>query len=396
MRLLDCDVVVVGAGPAGCLTARTASEKGSNVILIEEHDVVGTPVSCAEGLSLKGILDAGIEPVKPYISQKITKAHIYAPNLRYIELTSENWVGYVLNRNHFDKALGDNAVKSGAQLLNNTSVTGVFKENSRIAGIEAISNGEKIRIKAKITVGADGYSSIIRRSAGMERFYADYVSCAQYTLNNLKLDDSEINEFFLGMERAPGGYAWVFPKNEEVANIGIGVRKIHTRPAVEYLKKFIKEDPRFKDGKIVYKCGGITPASGVLNKIVDDNLMLVGDAAGQIVPCTGAGIHSSIEAGKMAGAEAAEAISVGDTSKERLTRYRDKFEKYWGKRIRNSQKIVEMLDKFKDDDLNSLAEIITNDEILALANGEGTAQALARIIARSPGKIVKLMTAYLF
>jgi len=396
MRLLECDVVIVGAGPAGSLTARTAAENGVDVILIEEHDVVGTPVSCAEGLSLNGVLDAGVEPKEPYVSQKITRAHVFAPNLKYVELTSESWVGFSLNRNYFDKALGDNAVKAGVKLYNNTTVTGVYKEKNKVAGVDAIQNGEKIRIKAKITVGADGYSSIVRRSAGMQRFYSDYVSCAQYTIDNLKLDDPEKNEFYLGVERAPGGYAWVFPKNEKVANIGIGVRKIHTLPAVEYLKKFIKEDPRFSQGKIIYTCGGITPASGILDKIVDDNLILVGDAAGQIVPCTGAGIHSSIEAGKMAGKEAAEAIKIGDTTKERLTKYRDQFDKYWGKRIRDSRKIVEMLDKFKDDDLNSLAEIITNEEILALANGENTTSALARIVARSPGKIVKLMAAYLF
>ncbi|MBN1682251.1 NAD(P)/FAD-dependent oxidoreductase, partial [Candidatus Bathyarchaeota archaeon] len=237
--------------------------------------------------------------------------------------------------------------------------------------------------------------SIVKRTAGFERFYTDYCSCAQFTLSNLKLDDPEINEFYLGVKRAPGGYAWVFPKNEEVANVGIGVRKIHKMPAVEYLKKFIEDDQRFNDGKIIYKCGGITPASGMISKIVDDNLMLVGDAAGQLIPCTGAGIHCSIEAGKIAGKEAAEAISIGDTSKNRLINYKEKFEKHWGKRIKDSRKIVEMLDKFKDDDLNTLAEIITNDEILALANGEGTTTALAKIIARSPGKIVKLMASYL-
>ena len=67
MRLLICDIVVVGAGPAGSLTARSAAEHGANVILIEEHSRVGYPVYCAEGLSLDGIHDAGLEPVSPYV-----------------------------------------------------------------------------------------------------------------------------------------------------------------------------------------------------------------------------------------------------------------------------------------------------------------------------------------
>jgi len=199
----------------------------------------------------------------------------------------------------------------------------------------------------------------------------------------------------VGMTYAPGGYAWVFPKDGHTANVGLGVRNIHTEPAINYLRRFIDSDPRFKGAKILRRNGGVTPVSGMLDKIVDDNLMLVGDAAGQLVPMTGAGIHSGIEAGKMAGAEAVDAIVGEDTSARRLGMYRTRFEKYWGKRIRDSRKIVEMLDKFSDDDLNTLATVITNDEILALANGENAKRTLAKIVARSPGKIMKLMAAYL-
>jgi digeranylgeranylglycerophospholipid reductase len=133
----------------------------------------------------------------------------------------------------------------------------------------------------------------------------------------------------------------------------------------------------------------------MLDKIVEDNLMLVGDAAGQLVPMTGAGIHSGIEAGKAAGKEAVEAIVGEDTSAKRLNMYKVKFEKYWGKRIRDSRRIVEMLDKFSDDDVNTLSMIITNEEIVSLANGENAKRTIAKICARSPGKIIKLMAAYL-
>jgi hypothetical protein len=72
-----------------------------------------------------------------------------------------------------------------------------------------------------------------------------------------------------------------------------------------------------------------------------------------------------------------------------------KFERYWGKRMRDSRRILEMLDKFSDDDLNILSTIITNEEILSLANGQNTKRTVAKICARSPGKIIKLMAAYL-
>ena len=395
MRLIECDVAVVGGGPAGSSAARAAAAAGAHVVLLEEHPVIGSPVFCAEGLSLNGIKDAGLEPVAPLVAQKITKARVFAPNRNYIDLTSDNWVGYTLNRQFFDKAIGDLAVKAGAELMTDTKVSGIFRENGKVAGVVAECGGEQVKVKAKVTIGADGYWSIVRRSAGMERWYPDVVTCAQYQLGGLHLDDPSTNEFYVGTCYAPGGYAWVFPKNEETANVGLGVRNIHTEPAINYLRKFLDSDPRFEDAKVLRRNGGVTPVSGMLDKIVDDNLMLVGDAAGQLVPMTGAGIHSGIEAGKMAGREAVDAIVSEDTSAKRLNLYRVKFEKYWGKRIRDSRKIVEMLDKFSDDDLNTLSTVITNDEILSLANGQNTKRTVAKICARSPGKIMKLMAAYL-
>ena len=395
MRLIDCDVVVVGGGPAGSSAARAAASAGSHTILLEEHPIIGTPVFCAEGLSLNGIRDAGLEPVAPYVAQKITKARVYAPNRNCIDLTSDNWVGYTLNRQFFDKAIGDSAVKAGAELLTETKATGVFREGGKVAGVMAEHGGEQIKVKAKVTIGADGYWSVIRRSAGLARWYPDVVTCAQFQLGGLHLEDPSTNEFYIGTRYAPGGYAWVFPKNEGVANVGLGVRNIHTEPAINYLKRFLDSDPRFKGAKVLRRNGGVTPVSGMLDEIVADNLILVGDAAGQLIPMTGAGIHSGIEAGKMAGKEAVDAIVGEDTSAKRLSQYRKKFEKYWGKRIRDSRRIVEMLDKFSDEDLNTLSMIITNDEILSLANGENTKRTVAKIVARTPGKIMKLMAAYL-
>ena len=384
MRLIDCDVAVVGGGPAGSSAARAAATAGARVVLLEEHPVIGSPVFCAEGLSLNGIQDAGLEPVTPLVAQKITRARVFAPNRKYIDLTSDNWVGYTLNRQFFDKAIGDLAVKAGAELMTETRVKGVFRENGKVAGVMAEHDGEEVKVKAKVTIGADGYWSIVRRSAGMERWYPDVVTCAQYQLGGLNLEDPSTNEFYVGNCYAPGGYAWVFPKNTETANVGLGVRNIHTEPAINYLRRFLDSDPRFKGAKVLRRNGGVTPVSGMLDKIVEDNLLLVGDAAGQLVPMTGAGIHSGIEAGKMAGKEAVDAIVGEDTSAKRLNQYRVKFEKYWGKRIRDSRRIVEMLDKFSDDDLNTLSTVITNDEILALANGQNAKRTIAKICARSP------------
>ena len=160
MRRIDCDIVVVGAGPAGSLAAMTAAKRGAHAILLEEHSAIGSPVSCAEGLSLRGIKDAGIEPVVPYVCQKIDCAHIITPNKKRIEMSSNEWVGFNLDRSQFDKALGDNAVKAGAELMTNTSAQGVIRESDRVVGVKATQKGEPVEVRAQVTIGADGYQSI--------------------------------------------------------------------------------------------------------------------------------------------------------------------------------------------------------------------------------------------
>ncbi len=395
MATIQCDVLVVGAGPGGSMAARTAAENGVDVVIIEEHPVAGTPVYCAEGLSIGGIHDGGLVAEPPYVSQQITMARIVAPNGNTVDLTSEDWTGYTLNREVFDKALAVNAEKAGARLMTETRATGVILDGSRVVGVKAVHDGEGVEFMAKVIIGADGHWSITRRSAGLDRYFKDYVTCAQYRLGSLDLETPSVNEFWMGEKYAPGGYAWVFPKSREVANVGLGVRVKHTKPPIDYLKDFIDQDPRFRNAEILNRNGGICPVSGTLDRIVMDGLMLVGDAAGQLIPMTGAGIHSAIEAGKMAGRVAAEAVKEGDVSEKRLSAYREEFDEYWGKRIRDSGRVLEMLDRFSDEDLNTLSEVITNEDVLSLANGTNVAATIAGLVKRSPMKIIRLIRAYL-
>ncbi|GAH85039.1 unnamed protein product, partial [marine sediment metagenome] len=110
--LLSTDVVVVGAGPAGCTAAETAAELGVNVVLLEEHSVPGLPVFCGEAVSYETLVAAGLKPEPPIINQSIRKANVYAPNGKCITI-SKDYLGYTINRDVFDGLLADRAVAAG-------------------------------------------------------------------------------------------------------------------------------------------------------------------------------------------------------------------------------------------------------------------------------------------
>ncbi len=315
--------------------------------------------------------------------------------MNFVELTSSDWRGFTLNRDVFDRALSDNAVKAGAELMTSTRVTDVVRLGDAVAGVKAISNEGPLQVDARIVIGADGHASVVRKKAGFRRWFPDVCTCAQFRLGGLSLDEPEVNDFLFGSEIAPGGYAWVFPKSGEVANVGLGVRRIHAAPPIHYLRKWVSSDPRFKDAEIQLVNGGICPVSGNLDKTVDDGVILCGDAAGQLIPMTGAGIHSGVEAGKMAGDTAARAVQEGDVSAARLSEYERHFEEYWGRRIKESRRVLEMLDKFSDENLNTLARVVTHEDVLNLANGIAVAKTLTSIVARAPIGIMGLISAYL-
>ena len=113
------DVVVVGSGPAGTVTARFATENGAKVLIIERRQEIGVPVLCGEGISRK-IDDWGMLEGKRWIAWTMEGARIYSPNGTCVTLSADmagNETGYVVYRDIFDQELARQAVKAGAKIL---------------------------------------------------------------------------------------------------------------------------------------------------------------------------------------------------------------------------------------------------------------------------------------
>jgi digeranylgeranylglycerophospholipid reductase len=181
----------------------------------------------------------------------------------------------------------------------------------------------------------------------------------------VELDSYNSGRIYVG-SMAPGGYAWIFPKDDQVANVGIGVRP--GSPKL-YLDKFIKERPEiFRKAKIIGVGGYVVPIGGLAKEYIGDGVILIGDAAGMVIPFTGAGIHSSIAAGKAVSRTIAEALERGDTSKRALSSFEREYEG-WIKRIRDSLRAMRVFERLSDNDLNELANVLDYEDVINLANG---------------------------
>ncbi len=332
------DVLVIGAGPAGSMTAKWAAKHGAKVLMIEKRQEIGSPVRCGEGMSKDWIHEVGIKPGK-WINVEVEGARIYSPSEKVFEINEKhagNEVGYVVERDGFDKQLAIDAANAGAEVVLKTAAVGILKENGRVVGAKVKQFGETFEVRAPITIGADGFESQVGRWAGIPTNIAlkDMDTCLQYRMTNVDCD-LRYCDFYLG-KVAPGGYVWVFPKDEGLANVGIGVQVSQIQGMAEarnYLDAWIAKHPGYAKGKKIDMVGGGVSISPPLKQTVIDGMMLVGDAARMIDPLTGGGIANGCIAGKICGEVAARAVTANDPSSAFLQAY----EKGW--RVRLEEKL---------------------------------------------------------
>ncbi len=352
---MNYDVVVIGAGPGGSMTAKTCAENGLNVLLVEKRQEIGAPVRCAEGIGKKD-LERFVEIDKRFISAEVVGAKIYAPDGTEITLTEEmagNEVGYVLERKIFDRHLAKLASKAGAEVMVKTSAIGMERTKDGVK-VKLRRMGEEFEVECKIVVGADGVESRVGKWAGIDTTLKldEIESCVQYLMTGIDFDP-EYCHFWFGREIAPGGYIWLFPKGKDSANVGIGVMpSLAKKPPKDYLDDFVES--HYPKGKIVEVVAGAVPVMGEMKTAVADNVMLVGDAARHADPITGGGIANAMKAGYYAGKVASEAIRREDFSAKFLRKYDELWKNDFGKDLAKKRKLQQKLIKMDDETLSKL------------------------------------------
>ncbi len=378
----EWDVIVVGAGPAGSTAAGSSASSGAKTLLIEARSEIKAWKPCGEGVSKATFRTAGIDPAPGIVSKELSM-RVYAPNGRFVEITEK---GYAINKDLFLLELARKAAEQGSEIRVGEPVRRVSCKEDRL-----LVQTSRDTYITKVVIGADGFNSVVAKSLGMDN-RTELIPVYQYRMTGLRID-ATCGHIYLGNELAPGGYAWIFPKSDKIFNVGIGVRSGDPR---RYLDKFISERRDiFGSAKILGAAGSAVPIGGLAKEIVNDGIILIGDAAGTVIPFTGGGIHSSIAAGKIAGEVAAEAVSEGSTSKRRLSRFIEGYRDPWIKRIRDSLKALRVFEGLSDNDLNTLAEVLSEEDVVNLANGINITKTAKKLLSH-PVLSIKVARKLLF
>ena len=220
-----------------------------------------------------------------------------------------------------------------------------------------------IEIETELLIGADGTVSNVGKLLGLKVDFnqEDAHFCAQYYIAHSEIKGDTVS-FYAGEKWAPGGYAWVFPKGEGVANVGVGVSKNGADPG-SYLEDFVSS--HFPNARLLGEIKGIVPVGGHKMDLVGDGVMLIGDAARLADPLSGGGIASAMLSGKTAAEVGASLLYKGGLSKNALSLYP---EIYWRDNLTEyefSYRIMKFYRSMKDEDMNFVF-----DEVKKLLHGK--------------------------
>lgn len=352
------DVVVAGGGPAGAVAAKCCAKQGFSVLLVEKDKEIGLPVRCGELVGSRGLHKA-IEPDPSWITHTVRAVHFISPSgVRITVPTPEP--AYMLNRPRMEKDIALMAARHGADILVRATVTGLsFSKERCVNGVTIDYAGEKLSIGARLVVAADGIESRIAKLAGLNSAITDLNDigiCAQYLVSNI--DPEGFPELHFGKNVVPDCYAWMFPKGDGTANLGVGIRAASARKEspVAILNRFMRT--RFPKVKPLGLTVGSVPLGLYMDRISADGLLVAGDAARMANCLDGGGITFAMNAARMAGRIACGALADNDVGAKRLSAYDREWRETIGLQQVRTYKLKNAVLKVKDRTIEAAAKAL--------------------------------------
>ena len=379
------DVIIVGAGTAGCLAAKTTAEAGLKVCLIERkrREEIGEKI-CGDALGEHHLKNVGLEkPQNGELEKRIEGIKIYSPDLETVfTIAHEDFVGYLLNRRLFGQWLLKKALDEGAVLLDSTQCLEPMIEKGFVTGVlvKNLKTGKNVHLSGKVVLDASGFLAVIRRKLpkqiGIDNEVANEdVEACYREIRQLRqeAENTKYCEIYLNQNVTPGGYTWIFPKSGAKVNAGLGVcmRGKFPNPKSQFYKHILTK-PMF-EGSLLLNCGAwYDPTRKPLNNMVGNGIAIIGDAACLVNPIHGGGIGPSMLSGYLIGKTIVDALEKDDVSQKSLWPYNYKYMEMYGTKQAELDVFRMLLLTSRDEDLSygMKYKLLKENDILKAGLGE--------------------------
>jgi geranylgeranyl reductase family protein len=343
---MSYDIVIAGASVAGLFCAREIAKAGHSVLVLEEDFEIGTPEHCGGLVSASGLQDLGIIPSTKTLDSPIQKARLSSPSGVTLDIDAKKQNVIVINRRELDKQIAHQAQKNGAEIKVKTSLK-EFRPGQAITSAGVID--------CKILVDARGIASIIQRDRTGTLQSAQYEIYADWIQKGLVEVDFDSQKY-------PGFFSWVIPAGDGMGKVGVAGKGIN---AVSAIEKYLEQKGKHS---IIRKIFAPIWINGPLENFVENNTIIVGDAAGQAKPTTAGGIYSCGVGGILAG----RAISDYLKSKnpDDIKSYQKSWMQKFGKEFEKQLFARKMLERLDNNTIDKIFSTITPEMIVDISNND--------------------------
>lgn len=337
------DILIIGGGPAGSTTALYLSQLGFNITIIEKKTFPRETL-CGEFLS-KEVTDIlkELNLFEDFISLNPNKLKSFrAVDDSGIELTSDlNFDAYAMKRSIFDSLLLETAKASKVTIIQPAEVLSTLKSNSGFISVIVDESGNKYQVKSKLVIAAYGKQNILDKR--LERDFVNKKSNligVKFHLPNNLLKNSSSNEIriytdkeiYCGMNQVSDTEMTVcFLENRKQSKIPSRERLIEVIKSNKYFQKvFSDEAIKYIKSANIYGTGNIYFGR---REVVENGIIMIGDAARVISPLAGDGIGMAMESAKLL-FEILREFGINETKREEMfSVYKKRYEKAFNKRL---------------------------------------------------------------
>ena len=314
---LRFDLIVIGASFAGLACARAAARAGLQVAVVEKKASSGDKLHTT-GIVVKDAIDTipWLQQVPAALVRQVDGVRLYSPNLRHVDLHAPGYYFWATDTPALLDWMCTSVVADGVTLLAGT----LFEQAARDSGgwavsVKSVTSQEPMVLQARYLVGADGPHSRVAKALGLS-LNTQFLFGIEREYSQARLD-ANLLHCFIDRQLAPGYIGWAVA-GAGIHQIGLARRMSPSGasvPAKEaWMGAFMEKIASHVDvggARPLATRAGMIPCGGVLKRVSDARVMLVGDAVGMVSPVTAGGIHTALQHGDAAGSAVAAFLHGG-------------------------------------------------------------------------------------
>ena len=344
----DADVVVIGAGPAGCTSAIRLRQLGFKVVVLEREIfprfMIGESLLPAawdlwEKLGIREKIESAGYPIKRGALFRIEDTEGISEFLIRTDEFPELFINpftFHVDRAHFDQMLLESAQQAGAEVKQGCEVSEVLFQDGFAAGVRYTQEGVQHHLSARMVIDASGRRTLLGLKLGRRRVNPDLVKVAYY--NHFKgagrrgVEDGSV---VTDVHSTEGGWIWYIPLRNDIVSVGVVLDAGYVRDqeagAQELFDRALQADdvirPWLEHAQPMMELKKIPSISYLSDNFVGDGFAMVGDAAMFIDPIFSAGVMLAMRGADYLAEVVAEGLRRGDVSEAALKPYENKIRK---------------------------------------------------------------------